>query len=82
MKLQDIAMRLAISERDWAGVVRAMSAYFGEPFHCITHLAAASGDHPLEVNILYCGHRYVWEEYDGFWCRPSVAGEDIRIFYR
>jgi hypothetical protein len=82
MKLQHAAMLLAIDERDWASAVRTMSAYFSEPLDCITNLSAVPSDAALEVNILYCGYRYTWEEYDGFWCRPSVAGEGIRIFYR
>jgi hypothetical protein len=78
----DFYIRLAIKDSNWTTVVNIMSEYFGKPFANIKEVNIISGDVPLEVNILYHDHRYVWEEYDGFWFRRSIDGERINIYTR
>lgn len=82
MKLQSAEMRLAFADRDWKRAVRIMSDYFGQPLHSIPFEIRPTLDAPLEVNILYDGYRYVWEEYDGFWQRPSILANAVSIYVR
>lgn len=82
MKLQSAEMLLAFADRDWHSAIRIMSDYFKQPFYKIPFEMRPAPDTPLEVNILYDGCRYVWEEYDGFWQRPSIMANAISIYVR
>ena len=83
MKLASAEMFIAFETEDWARAIRAMSEYFGKPFGTIVNVNLTKATvAPLEVNIILDGNRYVWEEYDGFWSRPSVTGSYVRIFAR
>jgi len=82
MKLQSAEMLLALADRDWHGAIRIMSDYFGKPFHSVPLVIRHAPDAPLEVNILYDGDRYIWEEYDGFWQRSSILGNAVSIYVR
>lgn len=83
MKLESIEMRMAFETEDWARAIRIMSDHFGKPFGTIASVNLTKDTvTPLEVNIILDGNRYVWEEYDGFWSRPSIAGSYVRIFAR
>jgi len=83
MKLAAAEMFIAFETEDWAGAIAIMSAYFGKPFGTIADVGLIKPTAaPLEINIILDGNRYVWEEYDGFWSRPSVPGSYVRIFAR
>lgn len=83
MKLAAIEMQMACADRDWDRAISIMESHFGRRLAHITDRRFVQGDlDALEINILLDCHRYVWEEYSGFWSRDSVAGEYIRIFYR